>query len=215
MQQVWRPANASVGRDGGGGLQLSSGGYGYGLRVSQTCAYRLVVAHSGGLPGFGSQMRWLPDYGVGIIAFGNLTYTGWGAPVDAALAALAKTGGLQPRVVQPSPALVAARDATAQLVVRWDDAAADRIAANNLFLDQTRDRRHAELEDLHAKVGACSAGSGFDFVENALRGDWTMNCERGKLQVSITLAPTMPPKVQYFSVKPLVTEPLRSTTCPQ
>jgi CubicO group peptidase (beta-lactamase class C family) len=215
MQQVWRPANASVGRDGGGALQLSSGGYGYGLRVSQTCAYRLVVAHSGGLPGFGSQMRWLPDYGVGIIAFGNLTYTGWGAPVDAALAALAKTGGLQPRVVQPSPALVAARDATAQLVVRWDDAAADRIAANNLFLDQTRDRRHAELEDLHAKVGACSAGSGFDFVENALRGDWTMNCERGKLQVSITLAPTMPPKVQYFSVKPLVTEPLRSTTCPQ
>jgi hypothetical protein len=25
------------------------------------------------LPGFGTQMRWLPEYGVGLIAFGNLT----------------------------------------------------------------------------------------------------------------------------------------------
>ena len=32
----------------------------------------------GGLPGFGSLMRWLPEYGVGIVAFGNRTYTGWG-----------------------------------------------------------------------------------------------------------------------------------------
>jgi hypothetical protein len=29
-----------------------------------------------------------------------------------------------------------------------------------------------------------------------------MNCERGKLQVAITLAPTMPPRVQFLSVRP-------------
>ena len=78
MQQVWRPASAAVTRDAGGALQMTSGGYGFGLRISQTCTFPFVVAHSGGLPGFGSQMRWLPDYGVGIVAFGNLTYTGWG-----------------------------------------------------------------------------------------------------------------------------------------
>ena len=52
-------------------------------------------------------MRWLPDYGVGFIAFGNVTYTGWGGVTNTAFDLLAKTGGLQPRVPQPSPALVA------------------------------------------------------------------------------------------------------------
>jgi CubicO group peptidase (beta-lactamase class C family) len=201
MQQVWRPAPAAVGRAADGSIQFTAGGYAYGLRVSQTCTFDHVVAHSGGLPGFGSQMRWLPDYGVGLIAFGNLRYTPWQAPLDAAMSALLATGGLQPRIVQPSPALVAARDAASRLVVKWDDAVADGMAAVNLFLDTDKAHRRAELDRLHAAVGACTAGSGFDHVENALRGDWTMPCERGKLKVAVTLAPTMPPKVQYFAVR--------------
>jgi hypothetical protein len=215
MQQIWRPSGAAVVRDASGAVQLNSGGYGYGLRVSQTCAYRTVVAHSGGLPGFGSQMRWLPEHGVGIVAFGNLTYTGWARPIDEALDALSRTGALQPRVALPSPALTAARDAVARLVVRWDDATADAIAADNLFLDDSKDRRHAQLDSLHTAVGSCAAGTGFDSVENALRGDWTMTCDRGKLRVAITLAPTMPPKVQFLSVRAATPEPPRQSTCPQ
>jgi hypothetical protein len=42
-------------------------------------------------------------------------------------------------------------------------------------------------------VGPCRPGAGFDRVENALRGEWTLPCERGALRVSITLAPTEPP----------------------
>ena len=201
MQQVWRPSPASVSRPASAAsVSLNAGGYGYGLRIAQTCQFPTVVSHSGGLPGFGTQMRWLPEYGVGVIAFGNLTYTGWGRTIDAMLEALAKTGALQPRVVEPSPALTAARDLVAGLVVKWDDAVAERVAAENLFLDQSRDRRRAAIEALHAQVGACTAGSGFDRVENALRGDWTMSCERGKLRVAITLAPTNPPAVQFLSV---------------
>jgi CubicO group peptidase (beta-lactamase class C family) len=213
MQQVWRPAPAVVARDASNNLQLNTGGYAFGLRVSQTCAFRQVVAHSGGLPGYGSQMRWLPEYGVGVIAFGNLRYTPWGSTVDAMVDALARTGGLQPRVVQPSPALVRARDAVAKLVVNWDDAIADSIAAENLFLDTDKAHRRADLDSLHARVGTCAAGSGFDFVENALRGDWTMTCERGSVKVAVTLAPTMPPKVQFFSVRPAPPADTRSGTC--
>jgi uncharacterized protein YicC (UPF0701 family) len=43
---------------------------------------------------------------------------------------------------------------------------------------------------------------GFTHVENALRGTWTMKCERGDLDVSMTLAPTMPPTVQFLEVTP-------------
>jgi hypothetical protein len=113
MQQVSRPASASVSKSGAS-VQLSSGGYGYGLRISQNCQFPAIVAHGGGLPGFGTQMRWLPEYGVGLIAFGNKTYTSWPSTFDAALDALARTGGLRPRAIEPSPALVAARDEVAR-----------------------------------------------------------------------------------------------------
>ena len=217
MQQVWRPAAASVTRTANGEVQFNAGGYAYGLRVSQNCQFPTIVAHSGGLPGFGSHMRWLPEYGVGVIAFGNLTYTGWGGTVDRIIDALAKTGGLQPRTIQPSPALVAARNAVASLVVKWDETIADGIAAQNLFLDRDKAHRRADLDDLHTRLGACTPGSGFDDLPNALRGSWTMTCDRGRARVAITLAPTTPPKVQAFVVSILAPgdtiEP--STTCPR
>jgi len=200
MQQIHRPRPAAIVRGTDGTPQLSSGGYGFGLGISGNCDFAHIVAHSGGLPGFGSLMRWLPEHGVGILAFGNRTYTGWGGPSNEALALMMKTGALEPRVPQPSPALVAQREAVSRLVARWDDALADSIAAVNLFMDRSRDRRRGEIAALQREVGPCRAGSGWDVVENALRGQWTMPCERGSLRVSITLAPTIPTDVQYLEV---------------
>ena len=200
MQQVSRPGPSAAVRDATGNLRLNTGGYGFGLRVSTDCLFAHVVAHSGGLPGFGSQMRWLPEYGVGIIAFGNRTYTGWGPPIDAALATLVKTGGLQPRVAEPAPALIEARAQVSRLVINWDDQLARSIAAENLFLDRSIDRRAAEIAAHRNRVGTCTAGTGFAYVENALRGRWILPCERGNLLVSITLAPIMPPLIQFLEV---------------
>jgi hypothetical protein len=202
MQQPWRPSTTRVVLDkANNAANLTVSHYGYGLGITQSCQYRAMVAHSGGLPGYGSLMRWLPDYGVGIIALGNVTYTGWGNVASEAIDRLAATGGLRPRAVQPSLALLAARDAVSRLIVGWDDALADRIAAVNLFLDRSKERRRKDVEDLVAKVGACAAPDSFDVVENALRGEWTMSCARGRLQVAVTLAPTMPPAVQSLSVR--------------
>ena len=151
-------ARRSVGRSASGALQLSSGGYGYGLGISGDCNFAHIVAHSGGLPGFGSLMRWLPEYGVGIIAFGNRTYTGWGGPTNEALGIMLKTGGLVPRVPQPSAVLTARREAVSRLVMQWDDRLADSLAAVNLFLDRSRDRRKAEIAKLADRGRAVSRG---------------------------------------------------------
>ncbi|MSO61584.1 MAG: class A beta-lactamase-related serine hydrolase, partial [Acidobacteria bacterium] len=200
MQQIWRSRPSTATRTPAGAINLNSGGYGFGLGISQSCDFDQIVAHSGGLPGYGSMMRWLPSYGVGVIAFGNVTYTGWGGVVTQAFELMAKTGGLQPRMPQPSPTLVTSRDAVSRLIMNWDDKQADEMAAMNLFLDRSKDRRQKEIADLRAKVGTCAPPTSFDSVENWLRGDWTMKCERGDLNVSITLAPTMPPKVQFLDV---------------
>jgi hypothetical protein len=181
-------------------LELNVSAYGYGLGVSQSCRFGHSVAHGGGLPGYGSLMRWLPEYGVGMIAMGNVTYASFGELFNDALAALQRTGALQPRVVVPSPALRAAQKEVSQLVTKWDDALAARIAADNLFLDETAERRAARIRDLRAKHGACQLASTME-AENALRGKWRMPCERGWLDVAITLAPTMPPRVQYLRVQ--------------
>ena len=202
MQQVWRFASAAVTRDAAGAVQLNSGGYAYGLRVSQSCRFRQIVSHTGGLPGFGSIMLWLPDYGAGIIAFGNVTYTSWTRVTNAAMEAFVDRAGLQRHEPAPSAALTQAQAAVSRLVAHWDDALADTVAAENLFPDRTKERRRAEIARLRSAVGACSADARtFDHVENALRGVWTMNCEKGKLQVAITLAPTMPPRVQLMEVR--------------
>jgi CubicO group peptidase (beta-lactamase class C family) len=203
MQQVWRVRPAAVMRGADDAPQLTAGGYGYGLRVSQSCEFGHIVAHGGGLPGFGSLMRWLPEYGVGLIAFGNRTYAGWGGVFDAALGALQQGGGLVPREVRPSPALAAARRDVNALVERWDDATLDRLAAMNLLLDRSRERRRAEFARLGAELGACRERPGWLYSENALRGDWLLDCERGIAQLSVTLAPTVPPGVQHLELRTL------------
>ena len=179
MQQVGRSQPASAfRRTVDAPLELNVGAYGYGLGVSQSCRFGYSIAHGGGLPGYGSLMRWLPEYGVGLIAMGNVTYASFGDMFNDALAALQRTGALQPRVVVPSPALVSAQKDVSQLVMKWDDALAARIAADNLFLDETAERRAARIRDLNAKHGACQPAATIE-AENALRGKWRMPCERG------------------------------------
>jgi len=181
-------------------IHLSAPAYAFGLRIMADCRFDHIVAHAGGLPGFGSLMIWLPEYGVGMFAFGNRTYTDWSSTADSAFALLIATGGLEPRAPVPAPALVRARDQVSRLVMSWNDALADSLASMNLFLDHSKSHRRAQLDSLHAKLGACSAAKTWYVVENALRGQWVMPCERGALGVSITMAPTMPPSVQYLDV---------------
>jgi hypothetical protein len=203
MQQVIRFNGASAIRDASGMPVLSAGGYGFGLGAQQTCAFRLSIAHSGGLPGFGSLMRWLPDYGVGIVALGNLTYTSWGRVTEEALGALTRTGGLVPRVPQPAPVLRERREQTSRLIVGWNDALADSLAAMNLYLDDAKPRRRAAIAKLVADAGGSCRNEGAMLPLNALRGSWRMRCASGDLRVTITLAPTEPAGVQYLQVVPI------------
>ncbi|NJD09762.1 MAG: beta-lactamase family protein, partial [Gemmatimonadetes bacterium] len=201
MQQPWRASPASALRAAPDApLALNSGAYGYGLRIAQTCTIRHMVAHGGGLPGYGSLMRWLPEHGVGMVAMGNLTYASFAGLFDEITAELERTGGLQARQPQPSPELRAAQQDITRLVTEWRDRLAQRIAADTLFLDDPASSWQARLRPLAARHGRCPAEPGM-VPEHAQRGSWRMGCARGWLNVSITLAPTRPARVQYLSVQ--------------
>jgi hypothetical protein len=130
---------------------------------------------------------------------GNLTYGGFGGLFNDTINALHKTGALKPRVVQPSPALLKAQADISQLIIKWDDALANRITADNFFLDAPAEARRTRWEALAKDHGTCKPATTID-PENALRGGWRMMCDRGWLDVFITLSPTTEPKVQAIGI---------------
>ena len=168
----------------------------------------MIASHGGGLPGFGSYMSWLPDYGVGMFAMANLTYVGPAAPISQAWDVLLKTGGLQKRELPASPVLSQMRDHIVNLWKSWNDSEARQIAAMNLFLDTPIEQRRAEMAKLKEDVGECTA-FGPVIAENWLRGQFNMTCQQGVVGAFFTLSPTRPPAVQHLGFRKLESDSIR------
>jgi len=183
---------------------LAVAGYGFGLLAGEHPRDGRVVFHSGGLPGFGSHVQWLPDHGVGVIGFANLTYAPMRTVVSGAIDALAATGGLVPRMPQPSPALLAARETVLRLYESWDDTVAAELAADNLFMDRPARQRREDFAKMRAEHGRCFDASAL-VATGAMRGSWRMHCDQGILVATLWLAPTAPPRVQVLSLVPAPT----------
>ncbi len=172
--------------------------YGFGLGSYQACDLGWSVSHSGGFPGFGSNMRWLPEQGVGAFAMANLTYAPAGGLVGQIFQILKASGGLQRRQQPVSPVLRSAIERITDLINDWSDEKATAIAADNLFLDESLDRRKTHIRALRDGLGVCRVVE--TDAQNALRGQFRMACDDGWLNVVLTLAPTQPPRVQHLAV---------------
>ena len=217
MQQLWRSAaRASVTRRVRRALRiLTSAATATGSDHADVRVRARSSRTAAACPGYGSLMRWLPEYGVGIIAFGNLTYTGWGGVVAQALDALARTGGSAAARGRSRRGARRRRATTvSRLVVRWDDRTRRQRSRREPVPRSVEGSPAAGDRRISARRSApAGTGRAFDTVENALRGQWTMSCERGALQVAITLAPTMPPSVQYLAIRPAPAQPQAPGPC--
>jgi CubicO group peptidase (beta-lactamase class C family) len=203
MQTGWRPSFFN-------GKQ--AGDYGYGLSVSRNCSFKRIVAHGGGLPGFGSYMMWLPEYGVGFYAMANLTYSGPSAPMREALELMKAEGALRPREWPLTPALAATQKG---LVEWWQTGKAevlDALAADNLYQDVPREDFARRLTELKRKYASCRLEGKFA-AENWLRGVFGLSCQGGYVEVDFTLAPTQPPKVQFLRLRGLQQAPKPDPVC--
>jgi CubicO group peptidase (beta-lactamase class C family) len=207
MSHMWTPSNLTVQRSNGA-LTAAETGYGFGLRITTDCRFEHIAGHGGGLPGFGSYMAWLPDYGVGMFAMANLTYVGPAAPIGQAWDVLLKTGGLRKRELPASPILSQMRDHIVSLWKSWDDGEAKQIAAMNLFLDAPVAQRRAEIQKLKDEVGECTA-AGPVIAENWLRGQFNMTCGKSTVGVFFTLAPTQPPALQHLAFRKIDSDSVR------
>src|SRR5258706_1893090 len=111
------------------------------------------VGHPGGLPGFGTLMRWVPDLGLSVILLANVTYALCEQPVRRALELVSGEAALPRRAIRHDPGLLAARDAVDGLVRQWDEAAAARLFTPEVDLDRPPAERREELAALGERPG--------------------------------------------------------------
>ena len=104
-------------------------------------------------------MRWLPEYGVGIIAFGNRTYTGWGGADDRARSPCWRRPARSSRAMpQPSPAARRAQErrVASRHAVGRRGSPTDR-GREPVHGQSTRPRARPRWTRCTREVGACRA----------------------------------------------------------
>lgn len=119
-------------------------GYGFGLLLRDDPVIGPVVGHSGGLPGYGSTMRWRKASGVGVIGLANVTYAPMSTFTHRALTELRRTGHVEASGNEPSVLLRDRARALVELLGAWNDEAARILFADNVELDESFDRRASE-----------------------------------------------------------------------
>lgn len=176
--------------------------YCFGLGWLRDCENRILVGHSGGLPGFGSQWRMLPDYGIGVVAFANLTYAGMGTVNLQVLDTLIKLTDLRPRQLPVSPVLNQRKNELVKLFPEWKNATASGIFAENFFPDNPLDSLKKTVADLYAKAGKIINIKELK-PENQLRGTFIMEGEKINIEVFFTLTPEKSPLIQELRFREL------------
>jgi CubicO group peptidase (beta-lactamase class C family) len=191
------------------GSRMSEIGYGMGLMISAHPKLGKVVNHSGGLPGYGSNMRWVTDSGIGIVALANRTY----APMRSLTNELVEMFADDPLVSNhdrrwavEAPLLEFASKPL--LAALWaDDGVADHADeslwvvvpfAENVFLDLPLDRRMANAREHRARVG--TLGEWALTTTSATMGTFSAQSASHTVTVMVMLTPQRDPLIQMYEV---------------
>lgn len=168
--------------------------YCFGLRVLHDPDRGSIVTHSGGLPGYGSNMSWRSGGRLGTIALSNATY----APMTELGIRLLEQVSDQLRTGRPgrpvAPSVGAAADRLIALLAAWDDSAADRLFSNNVSADDSWARRSTAADALRPlTVTAVEA-------INDARGRIRCTASDAPVTITFSLAPTDPTRIQEYEI---------------
>ncbi len=184
-----------------GASVANSESYGFGLCVDHDDRHGLVVHHTGGLPGYGSNMRWLPHRGLAVIALANVTYAKMEPLTLRLLDRLGDLGAIPDAAPGAWPALERAGRGLVDLLNGWNDERANELFADNVDLDESFQRRAAaarRLVELHGTL-----------EYSAVRASWATSgvvvaqgTNGSAVEIDIELTPQVPPLVQLYALRP-------------
>lgn len=171
-------------------------GYGFGLRIRDDADLGHVIGHSGGVPGYGSNMRWVAGTGVGAIALANTTYAPAAHLTMQHLYTLHEDGALARPARTVSPMLQRACERLVALLNAWDHDAAAALFADNVALDDDLDRRAAAAARLLEEHGPLTLVG--IHPHSATSGDAEVVGRSAHLRIGVELAPLVDGLVQAY-----------------
>ena len=173
-------------------------GYGFGVNLRMDPGLGTVVSHAGGLPGYGSSMRWLAGMKLGVIALGNSTYAHMSTLTMRMLSALLDDGAVSTRATTVSGPLSAAADGLVALLNQWNDDAATALFADNVVLDEPFSRQRAaagRLLEQHGPLRVVKIRP-----EAATRGSVVVQGAGPSFTIGIELSPVAGGAIQLYKV---------------
>jgi CubicO group peptidase (beta-lactamase class C family) len=181
--------------------RLVAGGYGMGLRVHHDLRFGHLVQHAGGLPGWGSNMRWLPEKGIGAVALANVTYAPMGELTQALLEVLDDGGVLPPDHPVPDQLVRPAGEALAVLLLGWRNEVAEALFADNVGPDLDLDRR---AETAGALVASLGSDPRVERITATTRtaGRLELRGAAATRTIRFELSPQPEPRIQLYEVEP-------------
>jgi hypothetical protein len=175
-------------------------GYSAGLSWNQDQRGLIWVRHAGGLPGFGSEFRFLPDHGIALIAFANRTYAPMSAVNHKAMELLINEAKIPARPAEGHPTLFRRAEELATLLTRdWNPEALHAALAPNVFLDHSLETWRRETRALLEQLGPIRDRSPL-IPDNRLRGRFRFIGETRSLEVFLTLTPEATPRIQEIKL---------------
>ncbi|MBL7699843.1 MAG: beta-lactamase family protein [Chitinophagaceae bacterium] len=171
-----------------------------GLSWTKNCTGNEYIGHNGGLPGFGTNWLFLPQYGIGIVAFSNLTYMAPSAVNKRILDTLISLAALKPLELPASNILNQRKQQLVKLLPDWKDAETSGIFAENFFSDYFVDSLRKEAKELFKKAGRILR-VGEMIPDNQLRGNFILEGEKTNIFIRFTLSPEIPALIQQYIIR--------------
>ena len=178
----------------------SARAYGYGLRWQEDCDGKVMIGHSGGLPGFGSNWIMMPEYGLAVMSFDNRTYGGTHTVNTAVLDSIIALTGLEPRRLPASDILELRKTQLVALLPDWEGAESSGIFADNFFMDYRLSDYVNATGELYEEAGEITS-VGELMAQNQLRGTFLLYGEKKNIEVFFTLSPERNPLIQQVRIK--------------
>lgn len=188
---------------------LADAGYGLGLVVEIDRELGRLVQHSGGLPGFSSNMRWHPDSGIGVVVFTNTNGMPTREWTYEILADTMRAADVPAQRIPLWPETTsAARSIDAVLCAGGSLRECAEVFTDNVFSDIPLDQRDNAIRALIAHQGGLvSAPDAGDLASRVLWAPsaagvcWRVPCRGGDLHVRIELTEVHHPRVQRVVVE--------------
>jgi CubicO group peptidase (beta-lactamase class C family) len=174
------------------------GGYGMGLLMGHHEELGEMAGHSGGVPGYGSNMRWVKGTGFGLVALANTTYGWMAGSTRRVLDALVAAQIVRKPELVAVPAFVVAAKSLAALLADWNNDAARRLFANNVDPDESLVDRGLAARALVARVGEIRYAR--IELDTATEGTLVLQSAAAEHRVWLALAPLGTGVIQKYDL---------------